>query len=227
MKKKLQKVDTSGQVKLSGEQLWKKTKTREEFESLSDEDQQKANQYLAHRIMQVFELKDKHELDDLLYKAEKVFTQQMYQEYRNQTFVKNHYMIEDAVTDIIRETRTIPAAMVIAQKTGLSRYTVSKHLKQLSEHSLSTELTQVQKMMAPKLLGVLFKMALGGDVKAAKIYLDNVIQKPSSPGYVKNQQNNFININGVEITEEKLKALPEESRQQISEIIRQAQPIAI
>ena len=54
-------------------------------------------------------------------------------------------------------------------------------------------------------------------MRAAKIFMDCTSVDTQQ---VKNQQNNFIQINGVTITAEQLKTLPKEKQIQVKEIIR-------
>jgi hypothetical protein len=61
--------------------------------------------------------------------------------------------------------------------------------------------------MTSKILAKLFSFAVQGNVRAAKLYLDavgNIVQ----PATIIENQNNYIQINGLTITQELVEKLP-------------------
>ena len=139
-------------------------------------------------------------------------------ELRNISWQRHHVQITQAISCIVDEKVRFPTRGEIAEKTGLSRTCIDQHLKEYYKSELFDQKQQEIQLMREKLLAALFSLSLDGDVKAAKVFLqatspNNEVQS------IKNQQNNFIQINGIVITEEQLKELPEEKQIQINEII--------
>jgi hypothetical protein len=65
-----------------------------------------------------------------------------------------------------------------------------------------------------------YSEATKGNMRAAKLFLETT--KPNEepiPRTVQNQQNNFVQINGVVISQEQLGELPVEKRDQLFEIL--------
>ena len=71
-----------------------------------------------------------------------------------------------------------------------------------------------------KLLAKVYGFAYDGNMRAAKIFMDATNPYPGSNGKVQNQQNNFIQVNGITITAEQLSELPIEKQKQVDEIIQ-------
>jgi len=74
--------------------------------------------------------------------------------------------------------------------------------------------------MSHNILANVFKYAVKGDMKAARLYLEMVgaINKPQNNSVV-NQQNNYIQINNTILSQENLKQLTAEQLNQIESII--------
>jgi hypothetical protein len=104
----------------------------------------------------------------------------------------------------------------IADETGLSRVTVIKHLKQYYESETFKEKENALKFLREKLLTKIYSYAWDGNMRAAKIFMDATGDRPSFT--VQNQQNNYIQVNGIMITEEQLKNLPIDKLEKIREI---------
>lgn len=136
---------------------------------------------------------------------------------RNQRWSSNHIKIKKAIDDIIRDTYSMPSAYQIAQDTGLSRQTVSKHLREFDTHELYTEELKSYELSSNMLLERILAMAVKGDLKAMKFYI-NVIDRRKHLE-AQRTQNNFIQLNTVYINEASIQALPEAQRQAIEEII--------
>ena len=132
----------------------------------------------------------------------------------------NHAIINRAVSGHMRELGIMPSQGDIAEKTGLSRQTVAKHFKAYKTHPQFTAEMEQFKMMAPRLLSNVYKFALKGDTKAARLYFEMVgaINKQQNNTVV-NAQNNYIQINNTILSQEKLKALSAEQLNLIESII--------
>lgn len=140
---------------------------------------------------------------------------------KNQVWEYNHHVISSAVTRLIRENGCMPPKSVIAEETGLSRQTVAKHFAAYkTQPEYIAEMEQF-KFMSPKILASVFKFAVNGDMKAARLYFEMVgaINKQPGTGGVINEQNNYIQINNTILSQENLSQLSAEQLNQIEKIV--------
>jgi hypothetical protein len=86
---------------------------------------------------------------------------------------------------------------------------------------------QKYRMLATKVLDKLFMLACRGDTSAANLYLKAIGGLPGLEKEVaiKNQQNNFIQINRMVITEEEFRQLPSDVLNNVQAILKQHIPI--
>jgi hypothetical protein len=132
----------------------------------------------------------------------------------------NHATITNAISNFMRQHGTMPTKNTIAGQTGLSRQTVAKHFAAYRSHPEFTAEMEQFKFMAHNLLGNVFKYAAGGDMKAARLYLEMVGALNKHPGgTVVNAQNNYIQINNTILSQENLKQLSAEQLAQIENIV--------
>ena len=118
-----------------------------------------------------------------------------------------------------------PAEM--AAPPGYSRQTISKHLKAYREHPSYTDQVETMRLMKMKVTEKMLAMALQGDVRAAKVFLDTAAKAEghklqagfAQPVATPLVQNNFIRINGLFITEEKLKGLKPDQLTQLEMLL--------
>jgi hypothetical protein len=133
----------------------------------------------------------------------------------------NHALINNAVSDHMSKHGVMPAKNVIVRQTGLSRQTVFKHLKEYKQHPDYTAQVEQFKFMAPNVLANVFKYALNGDMRAARLYFQMVgATNVQQPGTVINEQNNYIQINNTKLSQQNLEQLSPEQLNQIENIIR-------
>jgi len=165
---------------------------------------QKALNYLALEDERIF-----------VKKVDKV----MHEHTRRDVWDSNHIRIILGLSKLTAEYGRVPNRIELSQETKLSRVTIDKHLKEYFNSEQFEHKKEEYILMREKLLGKVYKCAHAGDMRAAKIFLDATAIK--EPSRVHNQQNNFIQINGVTITEEQLKLLPEN---QINKILRVINP---
>jgi len=139
---------------------------------------------------------------------------------KNQMWEYNHFVISGAISKFMREYGIMPDQSTIAEETGLSRQTVAKHLKEYKTHPAYAAQLEQFKFMAPKIMAKVFKFAVNGDVKAARLYFEMVgaINK-QQPDMVVNKQNNYIQINNTILSQENLSHLSAEQLNQIESII--------
>lgn len=139
---------------------------------------------------------------------------------RSEIWERNHNTIMWAVDFLTRSTGSIPTLTRIAAETQLSRVTVSKHLKEYYNSQTYKDKEGALKCLKEGLLMRMYAQACNGNMKAAKLFLDSC----SSPQHqnattVQNQQNNYVQINGLVIGEKEIGQLPQDKRIQLKEIL--------
>lgn len=133
----------------------------------------------------------------------------------------NHALINSAVSKYMAGNGLMPAKSVIARQTGLSRQTVAKHFAAYKQQPEYTAQMEQFKFMAPNVLANVFKYALNGDMRAARLYFQMVGATHAQPaGTVINGQNNYIQINNTKLSQQNLEQLSAEQLSQIENIIR-------
>ena len=139
---------------------------------------------------------------------------------KNDIWEHNHSLINRAVSNYMGQNGVMPNKNTIARETGLSRQTVAKHFAAYKRHPEYTAEMEQFKFMAPNVLANVFKHALNGDIKAARLYLQMVGAANKQPANtVINEQNNYIQINNTILSQENLKQLSPEQLNQIENII--------
>jgi hypothetical protein len=116
----------------------------------------------------------------------------------------------------------MPSKTELATKTELSRQTIHKHLKEYSAHPVYLGQIEQFKFLTSEVLAKVFKFAVNGDIRAAKLYFElmgNINGQPLANPAIKTQ-NNYIQINNTLLTEEMVKKLTPEQLKQIEEIIK-------
>jgi hypothetical protein len=141
---------------------------------------------------------------------------------KNQIWEQNHCEIRRQLSDFLRQNNRMPSRNELCKLTGLSRVTVHKHLKDFHLTAFYVDRIQQYKLLAAELVDRLFIFACNGDMSAAKLYLQAVGGLPAAEKetVIKNQQNNFVQINGMVITEEQFKRLPQDLIGKIEEILK-------
>lgn len=80
--------------------------------------------------------------------------------------------------------------------------------------------------MAPKLMAKVYKFAVRGDIRAARLYLETVGNTNKRQGNtVVNSQNNYIQINNTILSQENLKRLSAEQLNQIESVVTMVLPV--
>ena len=132
----------------------------------------------------------------------------------------NHSAISSAVSRLMAKDGLMPTKNAIAEETGLSRQTVAKHFKEYKRHPEFTAEMEQFKFMAPSLLAHVYKHALSGDMRAAKLYLQMAgTTGKQQAGTVVNEQNNYIQVNNTILSRENLERLTADQLNQIESII--------
>lgn len=141
---------------------------------------------------------------------------------KNQLWESNHTQITWAISTLMNENGRMPSKTEIATKTELSRQTVHKHLKEYTNHPQYLEQIEQFRFMTSKVLARVFQFAVNGDTAAAKLYFNvmGFMNKGQTPNNTLIQnQNNYIQINGIVFRQEEIGKLYPEQLKKIEEIL--------
>jgi len=142
---------------------------------------------------------------------------------KNQLWENNHHRITVAITKLLEDYGKMPTKNQISAEAGLSRQTISKHLKDYQSHPLYVEEMQKFKFMADRVLSKVYKIAVSNsDVKAARLYFEvlGYLGNQSGLNTTINTQNNFIQINQTKLSQETIKHLSPDQLAQIEGILK-------
>ena len=148
---------------------------------------------------------------------------------RNQVWENNHIQITAIISNLMIEYGRMPSKNEIAKETCLSRQTVHKHLKEYAKHPIYLEQMEQFKFMNSIMLAKVYKLALKGDIGAAKLYfrVTGLLENKEASNNTQIQtQNNFIQINGRVLSQENIKHLNPEQLNNIETILQTALPLA-
>jgi len=140
-------------------------------------------------------------------------------ETKNKIWEINHNTITATISELMQDYGRMPTASEIAIKSELSRQTVTKHLKQYAKEPQYNEIVEQFKFMTSKVLAKVFKFAVNGDMTAAKLYFNVVGALDRGNNTFIQNNNNYIQINGMVFNNEKLKALKPEQLKSIETIL--------
>jgi predicted transcriptional regulator len=118
----------------------------------------------------------------------------------------------------------MPSNAEIARKTGLSRSTVREHLNNYTHNPLHKEQEPIYGLMNEKVVAVIMKEALKGNMQAARLYLDvqGKNNKAGTKEVVINNQHNYIQINNTVLSQQTLQQLKPEQLLQIEQLIQRS-----
>ncbi|WP_418122476.1 hypothetical protein ACNFU2_17625 [Chryseobacterium sp. PTM-20240506] len=146
---------------------------------------------------------------------------------KNEIWEHNQLNIMWAISSFIRENSRMPTKTEISTKTDLSRQTVHKHLKEYRNSVYYSEFQEQFSIMSSKVMTTVFQYAINGDMRAAKLYLEaigalkNTLSLNSSNNNTLIQnQNNYIQINGMILSQESIKSLSPHQLSTIEEILK-------
>lgn len=141
---------------------------------------------------------------------------------KNDLWEYNHTEITIAIATLIQEYGRMPSQHELHVKTGLSRVTIGKHLKEYTAHPMYLNEMNQFRFLSDKVLAKVFKFAVNGDMRAAKLFLETVnnTQANRSGNTLIKNQNNYIQINGMVLSQENIKQLNPEQLAQIEAIIQ-------
>lgn len=147
-------------------------------------------------------------------------------ETKNDLWEFNHMAITRAISKYIEDYGKMPGKSFIAEETGLSRQTIHKHLKDYDTNPFYAEEMRKFRFMADRVLAKVFKIAVNGDTKAARLYFEvlGLLGNGNSQSQTIKTQNNYIQINGRVLSQENIKSLKPEQLQLIESALNTAIP---
>ncbi len=141
---------------------------------------------------------------------------------KNQIWENNHTNIMCSISKLIKELGRMPTKNEIAFDTKLSRTTIHKHIKDYKHHPMFIDQIEQLRFMSSLVLSKVLKFALNGDMKAAKLYLNvigNTNEQIPNNTLIQNQ-NNYIQINGITLSQETIKQMNPEQLKSIEDILK-------
>jgi len=177
--------------------------------------------YLAAVCSKMLEGLKGKERDDFLDKIESL----MPPANKQQIWEYNQQVITEAIAKLMEKYGAMPNKTQIAQQTGLSRQTITKHLKEYQTNPGRADEMEQFKIMTSKLISKVFNFAVNGDIRAARLYLEAVgATNKRQSNTVVNHQNNYIQINNTILSQENLKRLSAEQLNQIESVVAMVLP---
>ena len=147
---------------------------------------------------------------------------------KNEIWEYNHTLISTFISNYMHEYEVMPGKSVIAEETGLSRPTITKHLVAYRQHPEFIAEMEQFKLMSNEILVNVFKHASKGNMRAARLYFEMVGTLNKQPaGTIVNAQNNYIQINNTILSQEKLKQLSTEQLTLIENIVTNTEYITL
>jgi len=209
-KKSLQKLSESRRK--VDELLEKKRITKEDMKSLNDNEKELLQEVTNEKLG---ELKF-DQLDELIDKIYDIINT----DSRNSLWENNHAQIIREISNFIDNIGRMPTMFELSAKTGLSRQTLGKHLKEYRNHPQYIEHLEQFRFMSQKVLSKMFQLAMNGNVGAGRLYLE-MVGEIGDRSNVKNETNN-IQFNNLVISKERLYALCPSQVRKIEEILSES-----
>ncbi|WP_419868715.1 winged helix-turn-helix domain-containing protein [Chryseobacterium sp. CT-SW4] len=192
--------------------------TPEDIKDLTREERNKLGEILTHKL-NILTDDEKAKLYDQVVEI-------MDPRTKNEIWEFNHINMMWGISALIQEKGRMPNKTEIANKIGISRQTVHKHLKEYKESPYYKDFQAQFEIMHSKIMTTVFQLAVKGDIKACRLYLECIGGlKGSSSGNSSNNtlvqnQNNYIQINGMVLSQETVKNLNPEQLNTIEGILK-------
>lgn len=143
---------------------------------------------------------------------------------RFQAWEINHSLIVSFISSTLTTKGKMPTVTEIADGTELSRPTVIKHVNEFKKSKFTREQFARFELLKPRILEKLYQLGMDGDVKALKVLLETIDKTNCDPATVINTQNNYIQIKGITLTQEKLSALAPAQLRKIERVLLKEMP---
>ena len=146
-----------------------------------------------------FSLLGFNDRDRFLNRIENVLTEAS----KNNIWEFEHVAIENAIDTLARDKNRLAARIEVSDKTCLNQETIKKHKGEYFQSHHHTQRQQEFLLMKERLLSHCYKFAINGDMKSTRLFFEATSEKRPETS-IKNQQNNFVQINNLTITEEQI-----------------------
>jgi predicted transcriptional regulator len=156
--------------------------------------------------------------DEFYIKAEDIFSIAI---DKGKVWEYNHNKITWAISALTREWGRMPTIYEIENKSELSSQTIRKHLKEYNKDERYLETIEQFKFMTSKVLAMVFKFAVNGDMRAAKLYLETVGDIGNDRSLIHNTQNNYIQINQFKLSQETIQQLTPDQIKQVETVLQE------
>lgn len=143
-----------------------------------------------------------------------------FKDLRRQVWETNHAEISRHLHNYVIQNRRPPTRNQLAELTGLSRQTITLHLREFNETETYRHERKAFRLLSNRVLSKMYDVALDGNVRAARLFFEMTGQMPSQK-----TRNYFIQVNNVRVNESVIKSLPPDAVKQIEDIILNNQPI--
>lgn len=144
---------------------------------------------------------------------------------KDEIWERNHTRITDYIKERAHTTKTIPTKTEIAMELGLSRKTVTKHLTEYRDNRKYKERKEAEEFMLDTVKDRVLAAAVDGDLKAARLCLDftklerETVKKGTGDTYI-NNQHNYLQLNGITLTQELIASLSPVQLSKIEEVLK-------
>lgn len=153
--------------------------------------------------------------DRFLEKVEQLITVASKQNIDEARYVK----IANAIDRLTKQNNRFPARCEIVTETDYSHKAVNECLEKYKDSFIYKGREEELIVMREKMISMCYQYGIKGDMKAARLFMECTGERKEKTCN-RNEQNNFIQVNGYTITTEQLKQLPEEKQIQINDILR-------
>jgi hypothetical protein len=140
---------------------------------------------------------------------------------KNQIWYRTHNTILSTIARLMQDYGRMPAPYEIAHEAQLSSNSVEKHLSEYAKNKKHADTKDRFEFMTSKVLARVFKYAVNGDMRAAKLYFDVVGNLGTNGSSIVNTQNNYIQINQFKLSQETVQQLTPEQLEQVEIVLKQ------
>ena len=181
------KIENSLQKLTVSELIKSEIISKTDFDSLSKEDRTE----LITIMNGTFHDSKGKKKDEVLNQMSEIMTN----DTKNALWENNHEIILQEMHNYIINYGRMPVMKSLEDKTNLSRQTITKHLKEYKESELFKDYKEQYKMLHSKVLDVVYKISMTGDIKACKLFLEATGEMIKASTYIDKQQNNHTENN--------------------------------
>lgn len=147
------------------------------------------------------------------------------EETQSSIWDRNHNLIMDYIKDYSEKFNRIPTKTEIAERLGLSRKTITRHLSDYEVNRRCKERQEAESFMLDAVKERVLSSALNGDLRAARLYYDINRNNHEGAGQGKghtyiNNQHNYLQLNGITLTQELIASLSPVQLAKIEEVLK-------